>query len=142
MELLKKIFCFPFTKTHSKNENIVNNINLVNSNDKSNNSGNLNNEDNDLGFYERQILNQKFGLCPECNQPNTYKNWCKECCSKKFQQNFGNWTSGNEDIDKFIQESQLNTRYRYELLEWIPYNRLRNIKFLAQGGFSTVYEAI
>ena len=29
-----------------------------------------------------------------------------------------------------------------ELLEWIPYNRLRNIQFLAQGGFSTVYEGI
>src|SRR5206468_12294118 len=82
-----------------------------------------------------------YGLCPECNQPNTGENWCKECYSKKFQQNFGNWTSGNKSIDKFIQESQLNARHHYELLEWIPYNRLRNIKFLAQGGFSTVYEA-
>jgi len=70
------------------------------------------------------------------------KNWCKECYSKKFRQNFGNWTSGNDNIDKFIQESQLNARFSLELLEWIPYDRLRNIKFLAQGGFSTVYEAI
>ena len=61
---------------------------------------------------------------------------------KKFQQNFGNSTSGNENIDKFIQESQLNVRHPLELLEWIPYDRLRNIKFLAQGGFSTVYKAI
>ena len=30
--------------------------------------------------------------------------------SKKFQQNFGNWTSRNEYIDKFIQDSQLNAR--------------------------------
>ena len=28
---------------------------------------------------------------------------------------------------------------RYEVLEWIPYNRLTNIKYLAKGGFSTVY---
>ena len=48
------------------------------------------------------ILNRKYGLCSECNQPNTYENWCKKCYSKKFQQNFGNWTSGNEYIDKFI----------------------------------------
>src|SRR4051812_18328967 len=101
MEFFKKIFCFPFTKNHSKNKNIiVNNMNPVNSDDKSNNSNNLNN-DNDVDYYEKQILNQKFGLCPECNQPNTYENWCKECHSKKFQQNFSKWTSGNDQIDKF-----------------------------------------
>ncbi len=107
-----------------------------NSNDESNN---LNNKDYS---YERDILNQVFGLCPGCNQPNTRDNWCKDCYSKKFQQNFGNWSSGNEYIDKFIQESQLNARISFELLEWIPYNRLRNIQFLAQGGFSTIYEAL
>src|SRR5215469_14844874 len=108
MEFLKKIFCFPFTKTRSKNENIiVNNTNFVNSNNKSNNSDNLN---DDLDAYERLILNQKYGLCPECKQPNTHDNWCKECYSKKFQQNFGNWTSGNGHVDKFIQDAQLNAR--------------------------------
>ena len=88
------------------------------------------------------MLYQKFGLCPECNQPNTDYNWCKECYSKKFQQNFGKWTSENKHINKFIQDSQLNARNIYETLEWIPYNRLRNIQFLAQGGFSTVYKAL
>ena len=42
MEILKKIFCFPFTKTHSQNRNnikenkkgeVVNKINFTNSND-------------------------------------------------------------------------------------------------------------
>jgi hypothetical protein len=83
-----------------------------------------------------------YGLCPECDQPNTGENWCKECYSKKFQQNFNNWTSGNKDIDKFIQESQLNARNRFELLEWIPYNQLRQIDYLTDGESSTVYEAI
>ncbi|RIA78892.1 kinase-like domain-containing protein, partial [Glomus cerebriforme] len=146
MEFLKKIFCFPFTKIYSKNENLfkennkneVNKINIVNTNDEQNNSDN----ETDLDPYKQAILNQEYGLCPECNQPNTYENWCKECYSKKFQQDFGNWTSGNERIDMFIQESQLNARNNFELLEWIPYNRLRNIQFLAQGGFSTVYKAI
>src|SRR6266498_297572 len=122
-------------------DEIVNEINLVNSDDEPNNSENLNSKDNNLDFYEQLILDQEFGLCPECNQPNTAYDWCKECYSKKFQQNFGNWTSGNDHIDKFIQESQLNARINFELLEWIPYNRLRNIQFLAQGGFSTVYKA-
>ncbi|GBB94862.1 hypothetical protein RclHR1_02430003 [Rhizophagus clarus] len=81
-------------------------------------------------------------ICPECNRPKTFNDWCKECYSKKFQQNFGNWTSGNKKIDKFIQGSQLSAINTFELLEWIPYNRLRNIKYLTQGGFSTVYKAI
>ncbi|CAB4444037.1 unnamed protein product [Rhizophagus irregularis] len=42
----------------------------------------------------------------------------------------------------FIKNSQLNARTSFEALEWIPYSRLRNIKYLAQGGFSTIYEAI
>jgi len=28
----------------------------------------------------------------------------------QFQQDFSNWTSGNEFINKFIQESQLNAQ--------------------------------
>src|ERR1043165_5895221 len=36
----------------------------------------------------------------------------------------------------------LNAKNEREVLEWIPYNRLTNIKYLAKGGFSTVYKAI
>ena len=64
------------------------------------------------------------------------------CNAKRFQQDFPNWTSGNIYIDNFIQESQLNAQRYSHVLEWIPYNRLTNIKYLAKGGFSTVYKAI
>ena len=83
-----------------------------------------------------------FGLCPECNKPNTDDFWCNQCNAKQFQQEFPNWTSGNNYIDNFIQETQLNAQKFLEVLEWIPYNRLTNIKYLAKGGFSTVYNAI
>src|SRR5438034_9133701 len=123
-------------------DEVINKINLTNSNDESSNSDNKDFNNIVIPFDQYILINQTYGLCSECNQPNTEENWCKECYSKKFRQNFGNWTSGNENIDKFIQESQLNARNRFELLEWIPYNRLRNIKFLAQGGFSTIYKAL
>jgi hypothetical protein len=132
MECFKKLFCFPFTKVRSKNANIT-------VNNESKNSGNLN---KDLDLYEQMLSYKAFGLCPKCNKPNSHYYWCKECYSKKFKQNFSNWTSKNDNIDKFIQEFQLLARNRFDLLEWIPYNRLRNIKFLAQGGFSTVYRAV
>ena len=86
--------------------------------------------------------NNAYGLCPECNNPNTGDYWCSQCNGKRFQQEFPNWTSGNKYIDNFIQESQLNPQNSEQFLEWIPYNRLSNIKYLAKGGFSTVYEAI
>ena len=59
-----------------------------------------------------------------------------------LKQNFDKWTSGNEFIDRFIQEAQLNAKYNIQILEWIPYNRLESVKYLDKGGFSTVYEAI
>src|SRR6266498_1458633 len=38
-----------------------------------------------------------------------------------------NWTSGNEFIDRFIQETQSNAQHNSEVLEWIPYNKLEII---------------
>ena len=71
-------------------------------------------------------------ICKECN----YK-----CNAKWFQQNFKNWTSGNDDIDKFIQDTQLLAHKRRDLkeaLEWIPYDRFYDI---GKGGFCEVYRA-
>ena len=81
------------------------------------------------------------GLCKGCKQPNTGSNWCQSCNSKRFQQNFKNWTSGNSDVDKLIQESQLNAKSE-EKLEWIEYDRFENIEYITKGGFGKVYKAI
>ena len=91
---------------------------------------------------------KKYGLCKECSQPNTgisyYRNWtgwCQSCNSKHFQQDFNKWTSGNKEIDEFIQKFQLNaTRYE-EVLGWIPYENFKDIEYLAKGGFGTVHKA-
>ncbi|GES98969.1 kinase-like domain-containing protein [Rhizophagus clarus] len=99
-----------------------------------------NNNSNALSKYGHKI--NKYGLCFECNRPNTGYSWCKNCNSKKFQQDFDKWTSGNKFIDKFIKVAQLKAENQFEVIEWIPYNRLRNIKYLAKGGFSTIYKAI
>ena len=84
---------------------------------------------------------KKHGLCRECSQPNTGEYWCQSCNSKHFQCDFNKWTSGNKEIDEFIQNFQLNaTRYE-EVLEWIPYKEFENIEYLAKGGFGTVHKA-
>ena len=84
---------------------------------------------------------KKYGLCKGCKQINTGDFWCQLCNSKFFQQNFKNWTSGNSDVDKLIQESQLNAKNRYEILEWIEYDRFEDIEYITKGGFGKVYKA-
>ena len=85
---------------------------------------------------------EDYGLCKECSQPNTgYGPWCQSCNSKHFQQDFNKWTSGNKEIDVFIQKFQLNATRREEVLEWIPYEKFSDIEYLAKGGFGTVHKA-
>jgi len=84
---------------------------------------------------------KKHGLCNECSQPNTGNLWCQSCNSKHFQQDFNKWTSGNKEIDEFIQKFQLNATRHEEVLEWIPYEKFNNIEYLAKGDFGTVHKA-
>ena len=55
--------------------------------------------------------------------------------------NFSNWTSGNNNIDNLMQECQMKTLDPGKVVEWIPYNRLQNIKYLTKGGCSKIYTA-
>ena len=59
------------------------------------------------------------GLCKECSQPNTGYNWCQSCNSKHFQCDFNKWTSGNKEIDEFIQNFQLKATCCEETLRKI-----------------------
>ena len=78
--------------------------------------------------------------CKECFQVISRGFGCESCTRKHFQQDFDKWTSGNEGIDKLIQDIQL-TEYFYGILEWIPYNKFNDIKYIAEGGFAKVYSA-
>ncbi|CAG8700879.1 20049_t:CDS:2 [Gigaspora margarita] len=83
-----------------------------------------------------------YRICQECNKPNTFHYWCQHCNSERFHKAFNTWTSGNKHVDKFIQDAQTSAKRYTDVLEWIPYDRLIGIKFLAEGGFSIIYTAI
>ena len=81
-------------------------------------------------------------LCSECNQKcDNYGGWCKPCNSKHFQNDFNNWTSGNDKIDKFIQDAQLNANDHWEVIEWIHYDGFKDVKQIGKGGFGTIHYA-
>ncbi|GBB95369.1 hypothetical protein RclHR1_02520004 [Rhizophagus clarus] len=94
-------------------------------------------EESNKGSFKDRV-----GICNECKQPHSDYQWCQQCNSKRFKQHFSKWTSKNEFIDKFIQEAQLNAKNSYEILEWIPYDKLSNINYYNKGGFSKIYKAI
>ena len=71
-------------------------------------------------------------ICEKCN---------KVCNSIHFQRNFKNWTSDNDDLDKFIQDTQLSANFNRQILEWIPYNKFYDIEYITKGGFGKVYKA-
>ena len=84
---------------------------------------------------------EAYGICGECNEPGTGVEWCRDCNAKRFRENFKNWTSGNKNIDEFIQNSQLNAIYYDKRLEWIPFEKFQNVTYIAKGGFGKIYSA-
>ncbi|CAB4408527.1 unnamed protein product [Rhizophagus irregularis] len=89
-------------------------------------------------------LNEHYkenGLCHECKQPKSSYWYCRVCNSKHFQQNFKNWTSGNHDVDEFIQKAQLKAKHAQQIIEWIEYDNFEDIEYLAKGGFGTIFKA-
>jgi len=56
--------------------------------------------------------------------------------------------SGNKVVDDFIKYTQIKgyanevvDDFIYTLMEFVPYNQFKYIKFIAEGGFSKVYKA-
>ena len=83
----------------------------------------------------------KDEICEKCNK--SYNNYCKPCQISYINENFGNWTSGNEKIDGFIQEMQLTTNFSWNItVEWISYNQFVDIKKICNNNSATIYSAI
>ncbi|PKY60297.1 hypothetical protein RhiirA4_483856 [Rhizophagus irregularis] len=79
--------------------------------------------------------------CSYCNKPFTEELWCKECDPRRMIEG---WTSGNNDVDKFIKDTIYNERnkiYSTMFLEWVPFGRFKDVKQIGVGGFAKVYSA-
>nr|CAG8528302.1 3248_t:CDS:10 [Entrophospora candida] len=97
------------------------------------------------------ILKRNFARCNTCRKSmmegGYTTQWCRVCESKRFEQNFGTWTSGNDNIDCFILETQLNAQSRekwdkkiYQYVccgEWVvALKRLYNSKYVTTDFFN------
>ncbi|PKY40597.1 kinase-like protein [Rhizophagus irregularis] len=94
--------------------------------------------------YDRDKVNINSGIkriCESCKQECLATFYCEYCVRNHLKVKFSNWTSGNNDIDILIKKCQMETLIPYKIIEWIPYEKLRNIKFLTKGGCSEIYTA-
>ncbi|CAG8492771.1 7242_t:CDS:2 [Diversispora eburnea] len=56
-----------------------------------------------------------------------------------FSKKFGTWSSGNVNVDKIIQESQINNPALN--LQWIPYENFHDIEHIADSEYYTLHLA-
>jgi hypothetical protein len=80
-------------------------------------------------------------FCENCNQECLATFYCEYCVRNYLKNNFSNWTSGNVYIDNLMHECQINAYTPNDIVEWIQYNNLNNIKYLTKGGCSEIYTA-
>ncbi|CAB4424241.1 unnamed protein product [Rhizophagus irregularis] len=95
--------------------------------------------------YDRNKVLYNSGtkrICDNCNQECLATLYCEYCVHNYLKANFKNWTSGNNDIDNLIQKCQLETLMPNNVIEWISFNNLKDIKYLTKGGFSEIYTAV
>src|SRR2546423_14198907 len=96
-------------------------------------------------FIDRKKTEEKrlkeYGHCEECNGINTCVNWCRTCNAGHFRNDFDKWTSGNKEIDYFIQNTQIHASRAPLVLEWYPWSTFSEIEEIGKGGYGTVFRA-
>ena len=82
----------------------------------------------------------KIGYCKKCGNKYTdmENKWCQPCQINKLKANFANWTSGNEEVDDFIQVMQSEIGFYYVMVfEWISFDHFDEVNYISKGDFAT-----
>ncbi|GES79305.1 kinase-like domain-containing protein [Rhizophagus clarus] len=93
-----------------------------------------------LEYINKAIKIKYYGITQDPQTKNymlVLSNECEKCnytCNAMhFRENFENWTSGDNDIDNFIQDTQLSAHYNKEALEWLSYDSFYDIRCIAEN---------
>ncbi|RIA97389.1 hypothetical protein C1645_732460 [Glomus cerebriforme] len=69
----------------------------------------------------------KQQLCLICRYKSNFFNWCNKCKLKHFELSYGEFPSGENEIDKFLKDNYCESQSEEEIIEWIPYDKLKVI---------------
>ncbi|CAG8532898.1 9768_t:CDS:10 [Acaulospora morrowiae] len=79
--------------------------------------------------------------CEHCGNWAHAVQYCENCIRNYLAKEFSNWTSGNEKIDMIIQDCQNLLTIPSRIVEWIPFDRFKNIEYKTRGGYASIFEA-
>ncbi|RIB17986.1 kinase-like domain-containing protein [Gigaspora rosea] len=98
----------------------------------------------DVGIEGKSNRTQRKAIqfCPDCDRPRKSYGWCPKCESRCMEKNFPFWTSGNNELDKIIQFSQISAVQTCDYLEFIKFEDIEFNNLIAKGGFSKVYKGV
>ncbi|RHZ45058.1 hypothetical protein Glove_692g16 [Diversispora epigaea] len=86
---------------------------------------------NEISHFKKDQKKSK-NRCHNCENLNQLNGRCSDC----------KWTSGNSEVDKIIQMTQSDENANeWEIWRWIDYSELKNIEYLAEGGFGSIWKA-
>ncbi|PKY25701.1 hypothetical protein RhiirB3_440750 [Rhizophagus irregularis] len=78
-------------------------------------------------------------LCIKCQILSYFFDWCESCKLNNFQLNYGEFPSGNNEIDKILKDNYCKSRSPRELIKWIPYKEFYYIKPIADDKNSAIW---
>src|SRR6185369_6421739 len=64
---------------------------------------------------------------------------CEDCKEKEIEKLTDK--CGNKEIARFLYGCKLNAEYYGSYIRWISFDKFRNVKYLAKGGFGEVHKA-
>jgi hypothetical protein len=70
-------------------------------------------------------------LCLRCQFKSNFFSWCNICKIKHFKLNYDEFPSGYNEIDKMLKDYYCESNSSKKLIEWIPYNRFKDITHFA-----------
>ncbi|CAB5299623.1 unnamed protein product [Rhizophagus irregularis] len=98
-----------------------------------------------LNYPTQNTLKPEVKKCTDCNKEEKFENEM-HVIRHPHHKEATVTLSGNKVIDDFIISILSNSanykRRKLVNLEFVPYERFKNIKFVAEGGFSKIYKAI
>ncbi|GBB90152.1 hypothetical protein RclHR1_01700015 [Rhizophagus clarus] len=67
----------------------------------------------------------------------------KDCCAlwKTIKSILGIWSTGNDEIDEIIKETQRTASKHRKPWKWIPFDKFEDVKYLEKGGYGHVCSA-
>jgi hypothetical protein len=108
--------------------------------------GNNNYNDHKSGYQHRKASSSSFSSnfqsafhftsTSRRHNPN-------DCCAlwKAITSILGMWTTGNNEIDEIIKDTQRTASKHRKPWKWFTFDKFEDVKFLAKGGYGHVYSA-